>query len=156
MISMKFEIIPLEGIRPVRLGMTRKQSRLAMNIPYDSYRKRANSPALTDSYLNNSFQVFFDKNDCVEFIELSRGGPFEAFYKGINVFETLAEDLVAFISNDAKYDENDRELGYSYTFPSIELSLWRDILPEDDDEEGRYFWTIGIGRKGYYSESIKQ
>ena len=153
---MKFEIIPLEGIRPVRLGMTRKQSRLAMNIPYDSYRKRANSPALTDSYLNNSFQVFFDKNDCVEFIELSRGGPFEAFYKGINVFETLAEDLVAFISNDAKYDENDRELGYSYTFPSIELSLWRDILPEDDDEEGRYFWTIGIGRKGYYSEHIKQ
>jgi hypothetical protein len=35
------------------------------------------------------------------------------------------------------------------------MSFWRDILPEHDDEEGRYFWTIGIGRKGYYSESIK-
>src|SRR5215475_12130698 len=98
---MRFEIVPLEGIGPVRLGMTRKQSRLAMNIPYDSYHKTPNSPALTDCYLNNSFQVFFDKNDCVEFIELSRGGPFEAIYKEINVFETLAEDLVAFISRDA-------------------------------------------------------
>ena len=126
-----------------------------MNIP-NSYRQMANSPALTDASLNSCFQVFFDQNDCVEFIELSIGGPFEAFYKELNVFETFAEDLVAFISRDAKYNEYNRELGYSYTFPSIELSVWRDILPEDGYEEGRYFWTIGIGRKGYYSESIKQ
>jgi hypothetical protein len=73
-------------------------------------------------------------------------------YKGISVFETEAEELIRLIALDTPYNGGDPELGYSFVFPRLELSLWRPVIPESiDDENGKYFSTIGIGRKGYYS-----
>jgi hypothetical protein len=73
-------------------------------------------------------------------------------YKGHDVFETKAQDLVNFISQEAPYDPDDPEIGFSYVFPILELALWRPVKPEDeDDPEGQYFSTIGIGCQGYLS-----
>jgi len=148
-----FEVVPLKGVGPVLLKMGREESRAAMGIQPETFRKTVDSAMLTDSYYDSAFQVFFDDRDEVEYIELSSGGPISAIYKGISLFEIAAADLVEFLANDAPYDRNDPELGYSYIFPNLELSLWRPVLPEnDEDEEGQYFSTVGIGTKGYYSK----
>ena len=61
-------------------------------------------------------------------------------------FEMPADELVAFITRLAAFDSSDFELGYSYIFPNLELSVWRP------DKEQPYFSTIGIGCRGYYKQ----
>jgi hypothetical protein len=147
-----FNVVPHEGVGPVRLGMSRDEARSAMALPVQSFKKTESSTALTDAYLDSCFQVFFDNEERVEYVELSHCKSFITLYNGINVFATKAEDLIEFISKTAPYDANRRELGYSYVFPALELSVWRSTMPEDgEDEEGRFFMTIGVGKSGYYS-----
>ena len=149
---LEYPVEALIGVGPVRLGMSRAQSRCAMGLTPDPFQK-GSSPILTDAYHDAAFQVFFDADDKVEYIELSSHGPFVVTFKAVLVFELPAEDLVAFIAKDTPFDPDDWELGYSYIFPELELSLWRPTLPESDqDEDSRYFRTIGIGRRGYYSD----
>jgi hypothetical protein len=72
------------------------------------------------------------------------------------VFETEAEELVEFISRSAASDKSDPELGYSYIFPELELSVWRPVIPKSKKGKyGRYLATIGVGRKGYYNGGVK-
>ncbi len=110
---------------------------------------------LTRTYHNSSFQVFFDRDNKVEYIEVSRYEPLRVTYKGTNVFETKANDLVQTISSDAPFDPDDPELGYSYTFPQLELALWRPIVPKDDNHNSQhhYFSTMGVGQPGYFSQA---
>jgi hypothetical protein len=121
----------------------------AMSLPVETFQKTGES-TLTDIYLDSCFQVFYDLADTVEYIELSRGGPITAVYNDLDVFATDAEQVVRYIAQHAVFDTTDPELGYSYIFPALELSVWRPLLPEDG-LEGCYFATIGIGRPGYYS-----
>ena len=85
----------------------------------------------------------------------SRSGEsseFRVHYKGIDVFGVRASDLVALVSADTPYDPSIRELGYAYVFPAIELSLWRSVMPDsDDDQDGQYFEAVGLGVAGYFS-----
>ena len=160
----EFTIIPVEKAGPVSLGMNRQQVRAALNVPVVSFKKTSTSASATDAFLEHTFQVFYDENDCAEYIELSNGGPFIALYKGVSVFETKADDLVVLVSQDASVNLNDPELGYSFVFPTLELSLWRASLPENDEDEeyqdeempGLFFDTIGIGKRGYYSVAAAQ
>jgi hypothetical protein len=145
-----YKVIPLKAIGPILLGMSREESRSAMGIQPDTFRK-ADSATLTDAYDHQGFHVYFDKDERVEYIEVFPS-RMPAMYKGVSVFETKADDLVAVISKDAQYDKDDPELGFSYVFPELELSLWRSMIPEsEDDSEYEYFSSLGIGRKGYYS-----
>jgi hypothetical protein len=53
----------------------------------------------------------------------------------------------------SQHDPKWREIPYSYIFRSLQLSLWRPVLPSSpSDAEGRYFSTIGIGVRGYYDD----
>lgn len=157
-----FDVTPLVGIGPVSLGMDRQRVRQVMGGPFSSFGKTQADAPLTDAFLESAFQVFYDGADRAEFIELSRGGPFAAIYKGVSVFETSAEELVTIVSQDADLDRNRPEQGYSFIFPRLELSLWRQSLPgteddadeevyEDDEEPGAYFDTVAVGRPGYFS-----
>ncbi len=107
-----------------------------------------------DHWYESCFQVHYDAaTDKVEFIELAASDKYVLLYKGIDVHRTLADELVALISRETPYDPNNRELGYSYTSPQIELSLWRSIMPEadEDDPDWRYFEAVGLGAPGYFS-----
>lgn len=147
-----FHVVPHVGVEPVSLGMTRDESREAMGAQSMPSALRGEK----DLYYDNAFQVFFDSEDRVEYIELSRNSIFTAFYKGINVHETEVDALLDIVEEDADFDENNPELGYSFIFPELELSVWRPIIPEDETvEEGRCFSTIGIGINGYYSERTR-
>jgi hypothetical protein len=148
----RYDVLPLVGIGPVHLGMSRAQSRRAMGPePPEPYKKFPDQ-AFTDAYYDNSFQVFFDDRDVVEYIELSPSEFFGAFYKGVDVHRTKAAEMVTVISKDAPFDPDIRDLGYSYIFPGLELSLWRPTVPEDGEGEWQCFATVGVGRKGYYSQ----
>ena len=154
----QYSVEPLIGVRPVLLGMSRAESRERMRTTPLSFKKAAllfpNAPDV-DAYHDVSFQLFFDESDRVEYIELSKSPDFGVNYKGIDVFGLRAEDLVALISQDAPFDPDHPELGYSYVFPLLEMSVWRPTIPdpEETDPEWTTFATVGVGRKGYYSKA---
>ncbi len=131
---MDYVVRPLVGIGPFLLGMSRDK---AQRIPRDA-----------------ALQIFFDDQDQIEYLEAS--GPtstMAALYKGVDVHRTPATEVVSLISKDAAFDPDDPEHGYSYIFPSLELSVWRPTVPNNSqDPDGRCFRTIGVGRKGYYSQ----
>ncbi len=121
------------------------------------FRKGRFASTDTDSYLNNAFQVFFDHDDKVEFIELSNTPAITATYKGRDVFALHADDVVRLVARDAPFDPDDPELGYSFMFPDLDLALWRPFPPKDEhDPEGRHFATIGIGKRGYFSNQGRE
>jgi len=149
-----YVVTPLVGIGPVRLGMTRETVLKAMPLPSRPFRKRKSSQHETDSFHDAGFQVFYaGEEPQVEFIELSRGTGFRALFRDLDVFAETAEELAEIISRDAPYDSQWREFPYAYIFRSLQLSLWRPVLPNSpSDLEGRFFSTIGIGREGYYDD----
>jgi hypothetical protein len=149
-----YDVAPHRGVGPVRLGMTRAEARVAMGLkPTPLGRRPAAGPWRIDAYHKNAFQVHVDDEERVEYIELSSGEPsFTATYKGREVLALPADVLVRLVSQDGAYDSQDPELGYSHVFPSLELALWRPVLPEDpDDPDGRHFATVGVGKPGYFS-----
>jgi hypothetical protein len=144
---LSYEVIPGVGVGPVRLGMTRAQVRAGMSQEPERFRKSPGDSYHVDAFHQAAFQVFYAGDEPrVEYIELSRGQEFNTVYRGVEVFSMSAQDLVAMVSRDARVDDSDPELD-SYIFPDLELSLWRP------DEEDRGFSTIGIGIRGYYSDS---
>jgi hypothetical protein len=148
----KYEVLALVGAGPVRLGMTPAEVEAVMGTPKVVAKGLDKHPVHT--FLRSTIQVFYcAKTGLVEYIELSRNANFEVWYRDISVFETEATQLVSLISAITLPDETHPEFGYSYVFPEIEFSLWRPVMPESDsDEDGRFFSTVGIGVRGYYSK----
>ena len=147
-----YEVVPLEGIGEVKLGMTRSEVRQIMGAEPETSGPRNQ----VDNYYKGGFQVFYSKEDKVEFVELLRDSGFGAEAKGINVFEKSAQEVLDVICVHSDFNQDDLEVGYSYVFPDIELSLWRPHIPEnEDDPEGKCFSTVGIGVSGYYSDTMR-
>lgn len=140
---MKIDVSPLVGIGPVRLGMTREEVRAVLGEPNYAQGNREGFPL--------GLSVSFTSDGRVEFIESSRSDACVAYYCGVPVHGTPVEELIAHISKSAEFDPNDPELGYSYIFKSLQLSLWRATVPESPaDEDGRYFEAVGVGAPGYF------
>ncbi len=111
----------------------------------------------TDHYQDENlmFSVDYDENNCVEYISISKPNSkmYKVLYNNYNIFEIAAEELIEKIENESvfRFDRNDPEIEYSYIFNDLELSFWRPTIPErKEDNDGRYFETVGIGVKGYY------
>jgi hypothetical protein len=136
--------------------MSREEVRRAMSSPCESFCKGPHARHVTDAFHDSAFQVFYGgETPTVEFIELSGPSGIRAVYNGISVFETPADVVVASLSEIAPYDQDHPELGYTYIFPDLDLSLWRPVLPESpDDSDWRVFRAIGIGVKGYYGRNV--
>lgn len=148
-VKKEFLLDPLNGVGPVRLGMSRETVRAVCGPPTVTFHKTPNSRYPTDAWFENDFQVFYEGDEpTVSFIELCNGHNLEAVLFGLPLFATSVPALIAEIRRRAKLDETDPELGYSYTFPTLELAFWR---PDNDDEETPYFATVGIGIVGYFS-----
>ena len=117
-----------------------------MGVEPETFLKGADSERLTDAYHDSAFQVFFDADDRVEYVELSSDRAFGVLFADARVFSTPARALVQLLEQHAPYDPDEWELGYTYTFPRLELALWRP------DKSQRNFSTVGVGRPGYFSE----
>ena len=145
-----YEVEPLKQIGDIGLGMDREEVRKTMPEEPNISGSRDH----VDNYHDGGLQVFYDENNKVEFIELLRGSGFTATTHGINVFDKTAQEVLEVITKVSEYNQDDLEVGYSYVFPDLELSLWRPSIPEEGEEDGKYFSTIGIGVQGYYSATI--
>jgi hypothetical protein len=144
-----YTVQPFVGAGPVLLGMSRKEVRRVMPELAKPFRKAPTSRYETDAFHQNAFQVFYGGDQPeVEFIELSRGSVVRALYRDLDVFATPADEVVTYISRESEFDRSDPEIPYSYLFRELQLSLWRPTIPESDtDTDGRYFSTIGIGKR---------
>lgn len=142
----EFQILPHKGVGLIRLGMSRKEVHEIFREPQFSHNKR-------EMFLDG-FMVDFNQDEKVEFIELAKSQQFRAIFEGKCLHEIPADEAVAYVSRFGTYDQNDRELGYSYVFIDLQLSLWRGTVPEKDqppdDPDGRFFEAVGIAEQGYF------
>jgi hypothetical protein len=146
-----FDLLPHVGAGVVRLAMNRSEVRRLLGDPVRSYPKATGSP-LTDSYFGAALQVAYDREDRVEYIELNGPGDIDAVFHGRSLLFLPADEVLGWMSRFAQYDRDNPELGYAYVYPDLDLSIWRPTLPESpDDEDGRFFRSIGIARAGYYA-----
>jgi hypothetical protein len=138
-----FQIQPGIGVGPVKLGMTRQEVHDALGKPDWSRDER-------EGFLGGFF-VDFDQSGRVEFIELAKSKQFKALFEHKCLHEVPADDAILFVSKFDKFDETNRELGHTYIFLKLQMSLWRGTMPEDeDDSDGRFFEAIGIAIPGYF------
>lgn len=113
-----YDISPGVGIGPVKLGSSPDDVRAIMGGAPHRFMKTSKSEHATEAWHNHAFHVYYRGSPpTVEFIELGKSSEFVVRYRGIDIFDTRASDLVVRISADAPYDPHDRELGYSYLFP---------------------------------------
>ena len=166
----RFDLEPHTSAGPIKFGMSRDQIVSILGEPeHVTEKHELNHGAVSIpipakfSYFESELQISFNDNEQVNFIEFSgRGAQYnQVFFGGIDVFKTSAPMLIKKIqAAGSEYDKEEDEIPYSYTFPTIGLGVWRQVVPEIDEntdevpesDEGKYFWTIGIGAKGYYSE----
>ena len=148
-VATTYIVEPHHGAGPVLLGMRRAQVRTAMPGDPSVLQKSDHGPP-ADSWHDNAFQVFYDRNDAVEFIELSRG-PVIAIVRGISVFARPAETVVQELRLESALDHGVEDPEYSFVFPGLELAFWRQVLPEQELDDGTFFDTVGIGVRGYFS-----
>ena len=141
-----YSVEPHIGVRPVLLGMARDAVRAAMLAA--GHLHVEDTHAARDLFHRNSFQVFYDLGGIAEYIELSSSAEFLATFQGERILELSADDAVRLVTQTATYSTTDWELGWSYVFPALDLSLWRPVIEGD---EGRSFATVGVGRLGYYA-----
>jgi len=140
-------IVPHQGVGPVRFGMAREDVQRELGPP--------RGPEVRGGHCFwEGLFVHFDANGRVEFIELANNARFRALFDGVCLHEVPAEEAIRVVARHGSYDENDPELGYTYVFPELQLSLWRPTRPEPgqapDDIGGRYFAAVGIGAAGYF------
>jgi hypothetical protein len=141
-----FDIVPHRGIGPITFGMTRDEVRDILGPPEHTQDER-------DWFLKG-FGVDFDDTAVVEFIELANSPEFVGLYRGKSLHEMDADDAVAFVALDSPFDQDLPDLGHSYVFPELQLSLWRPTVPapgqSPDDPDGRRFHAVGVARVGYF------
>lgn len=167
---MRFDLEPHMGAGKIKLGMTRNEIRTILGKPEYSSEKSVMEyeefsivvPAKV-GYFKNEVQITFDDNNKADFIEFSGKDSelIQVYLNEINIFKTPAQQLLQEITNltNAEFDKEHDEIPYSYVFPSIDLGLWRQVIPEGNEQnsdipqsdDGKYFWTIGIGIQGYYN-----
>ena len=152
MAGTRYTVVPHEGVAPVRLGMARAECRAVMPEAPRTFRKGPGDGGDTDAFHSSAFQVFYDAEDRVEYIELSRGSEVDPQLDGVSVLEVAADEAVAHVRRLAEFDADDPEVGYSYVFPDLDVAFWRPVIPEsDDDPDGRTFSTVGVGIHGYHA-----
>ena len=166
-----FKLQPLRGIewngKVINLGDSKQTVENVLGRP----------EIMDDSYyfFNSDLRIDFDKSGDVEFIEFLGGmaGELRPEIYGINVFETLAEDVKNVLSAKNNGVVDDSENGYSYAFLNSSIGVYRESIPEDVEEmiaemeqdgidtsdnedieyekrKANYWATIGIGKPGYY------
>ena len=170
----KIDFIPLIGVRidtytKVEFGITKSDLMELIGKPSKEFDNELYFDEL-------ELHIDLDERGEVEFIE-SIMGPYpektEISINGINPFKTKDTELIEFLTelNNGEIDISEAEYGYSFIDKSISLyrsSTVQDIqemieeMKSNNDfedqkedalfelEKSHFFWTFGIGKKGYY------
>ncbi len=139
-------LIPHDSLGPVKLGSPRDEVRRVLGPPSHTEEPRERwgiSFPAKDCFIDNALQVSYDEDQVAEFIEASRHDSFVVTFDGVPVHTSPAEEVLATIRRHATPDENDREYPCNQSFPTLDLTIYREH-GEDDPID-----AIGIGRPGY-------
>lgn len=130
-------IIESGAIGMIRLGMSRDDVEACIQVYARKYHKEYH----IRNYFKSAFKIEYDTNETVDFIEISSSlkEEFNCLFYNIDVFNTKADDLVNLIDRISAYDRNHSELGYTYFFPDLGLSLWRPIVLKEENLEEDWF-----------------
>ena len=148
--KMKFALVPLKSVGDIRIGMSRAEVRAVMTEEPKAFLKTATSVRSIDGFHDLCVQVFYDPDDSVEYIELSRDPSIDPEFNGIHVLQIPASELVKQLGRDVDFDSDSEDDPTDVVFPDLSMSLWRPCGDDPDDPDSRYFRTVGIGRVGYY------
>lgn len=132
------EVIPHEGIGPLKLGMSSEEMLFTLeqlHTKWTCQHKIDISEATdTDCYTryqdgSSFFMVQYKNNKAVEIAvnyELRAKMIIDIY--GIDVFKTTAEELVSNLKNHCvcSYDMEDEQLSTNYEFYDIGIRLWRE------------------------------
>ena len=145
------EIQPTVGVGPIKFGMSRAEVRKLVGPPDgDGDEER-------EWYLED-LAIDFDSTGKAAFTEIAESENYRAVFNGECLHELDAASAVTHVEKSGAFDPNAPEPGCSYIFPSLELSLWRPVVPEAsqdaDDPTGRTFETVGVGPTGYMAENV--
>jgi len=142
---LRFDLLPLESAGPIKLGIPRHEVASILGLPSKSFKKLATSKHPTDAFLDSCLQVFYKGDDpIVDYIEFSRSPQLSVVYKGIDLFQIPAKEMIRRMKDEGDFDCDSEGDPRSLLFPDLSLSFWR---PTADD---LYFRTIGLGGVGYY------
>jgi hypothetical protein len=141
-----------DSIGPIKLGDSREQVRAALQ---DFGLSLNSSHGASDYFGEASVQVEYAGDGTAWFIGINSNTSNVCTYKGVNVFDTPAEDLFSLMAvdetNAAEFDED------GYVFPDQILTLW-DADPQYDRLGGevRPIWgQVGIGDDRYLAATAK-
>lgn len=148
-VQQQYEIVPHEGIGPVRLGMTRKAVGKAMAGERGA--TPANSRGDSDSFFKDQcLRVTYSRDQKVEYIEARSSEYREFWFEGVNVHKLSANKLLQHIT---QYDElhpgGKRAKKYPF-FPSLVLGLG-----EQRNRPSRWA-CVGIGDKSYRDHCLRR
>ena len=168
----KIKLIPLQGVEIEKVGKISfgdsKDS--VLSLVGNIYEEQDDNSIMVDD-LEMKFD--FDDKDKLMFIEVF--GPFCEFIEpeilGVKPFKLTSEQLLKLLTerNNGKID--DTEAPYCYAFLNIAVGVWKEVTEndmideikaaresneyeqwmDDDLKRSKFFWTIGIGEKGYYN-----
>lgn len=115
------QVKPGFSIGKLKLGMTKSEiDKFTQNYPF-------------------FFKFEYQDGKC-SFIELSSGAEinFVCLYDELDLFNTKASVLIPFINKISPYDREKSD-GYSYYFPEIGLSFWRDMNLSEENMQENWF-----------------
>lgn len=130
----KLVIEPMVGIGTIKLGMNKAEVENCIL----KYEEKYNV-----GYLKHLFRVDYDSHQRVFEIEIIGDLKefFDCEYKGIDLFNTKASELVKVMDKISPYnrDNEDTKNGFVYEFPQLGLSLWRGGVLREEDLNSDWF-----------------
>ena len=149
----EWDLRPLDGAGPLTFDMSYELVVGHIGLPSQPLSKLWGSSSQRAGWAEGALAIHFAPTlATVEYFEFAGGGSLRPVLRGWSPFERGADQVVSALTHAGwRFDADDPELGYSYLFKAQQLSLRRPTVPDGpDDDEGRVFATVGIGRPGYY------
>lgn len=120
------------------------------------------SKSEVDKLTENSpffFKVEYEDDNC-SFIDLFSSAQIEfiSLFEEIDLFSTKVSTLIPLLDKISPYDRENSD-GYSYYFPKIGLTFWRDMDLTDENMQEEWFKEMSLENqedtaKHLYFESV--
>lgn len=123
------------SVGTLRLGMTKEELVQCVR----TYQEKCVRPC---DFFHTLFQYEYDLEGKATHIHITNTLKeyYTCLFKDIDVFSTKASELVEILDKISPYTrDNDALLGFSYTFPELGLSFWRDHVLNDEDLDSESF-----------------
>jgi hypothetical protein len=133
------EVVPYEGLGNIRFGTPRAAIRALLKVDFTSFIK-GDDHVPTDAYDTLGMHLYFDEQDCLEFIEAFP--PCNPVYRDIRLLSMdvgIVLHALAALGHASVYAEA------GYTFADLGIVLF---VPESAIE------AVSLYRRGYYNHVV--